>query len=273
MGFGERIGALLDRVPAPLTTRLARSAAARRIISTFANPFLPAHPTRVVVKAGAGKGLSLLIYPRSEKYFWTGAHEERVQQVLVGILARGATFWDVGANIGFMSLIASRAVGDEGRVHAFEPLPANLERLRESIRLNGVNNVTVHPFALARASGNAILHAHDSPLMWSLDPVGHSANGIDVACRTLDDVAAESGPPDLVKIDVEGAELDVLRGGVELVRTACPPLIVEFTRAEMIDEARALLPRYECRLITGVHVLFTAGRSHAALAANRRGGT
>jgi FkbM family methyltransferase len=186
----------------------------------------------------------LVIEPRLEKFYWTGAHEPEVQQALRRCLRPGATFWDVGAHIGFFSLIASRLVGPDGQVHAFEPLPANVTRLRESLALNAsAGNVTLHPWAIAATPGQAPLQQSQSSLMGTLRETASVGTTL-VTCVTLDAMAETLGRPDLIKIDVEGTEDEVLAGGRQLLEHGVPTLIVELLSTEAVTRARTALPQY-----------------------------
>ena len=194
--------------------------------------------------AGRGRSGSAAVHPSAEREVlldWTaritcaGRPPARLQPK--------AVFWDVGAHIGFTSLIASRLVGPDGRVEAFEPFPPNIGRLARSVGLNGFSNVTVHPQAITKRDGTALFHLHESSLQGSLVQDA-PAEAIEVACETLDSVARRLPRPDLIKVDAEGAELDVLEGGRQLLTTVRPRLIVEFTTPQLLDQARQLLPSY-----------------------------
>jgi FkbM family methyltransferase len=233
---------MVDNTPAGMA-RLIRTDQAARLLRPLINQVLPRQETPITVRAGVGQGLRLCILPQTEKYYWTGLHELHVQKALQRELRPGAVFWDVGAHIGFTSLIASRIVGLDGRVEAFEPFPPNVERLARSVGLNGFTNLTVHPQAITDRDGTARFHLHESSLQGSLveDP---TAAAIEVACETLDTVVRRLPRPDLIKVDAEGAELDVLEGGRQLLTTTRPRLIVEFTTPDLLDQARRLLPSY-----------------------------
>jgi FkbM family methyltransferase len=233
----------VDMTPAG-TARLLRTDWTARLLRPLINQVLPRQETPISVRAGVGRGLRLPILPQTEKYYWTGLHELHVQEALQRELQPDAVFWDVGAHIGFTSLIASRLVGPYGRVEAFEPFPPNLQRLAGAIALNGFTNVTVHAQAITDKDGAAQFHLHESSLQGSL--VEHpSAAAIEVKCETLDTVARRLPPPDLVKVDAEGAELDVLRGGRQLLMTIRPCLIVEFTTPHLLDQALRHLLSYD----------------------------
>lgn len=219
-----------------------------RLLRPLVNRLAPEGQTWVAVRSGPAQGVKLLIDAKKEKFLWTGLHEPAVQQALTELLRPGMTFWDVGAHVGFFTVIGARLVGAEGRVHAFEPVEQNRARLEAAIEKNGCGNVTVHEVALSSTPGEAVLHAHDSSAMWSLAGEG---SGVTVHTETLDSL--DLPPPDLVKIDAEGVELEVLRGGRELLSEVRPALLVEFTTEKLVEEARGLLPQYRFDHLDGNH--------------------
>lgn len=138
-------------------------------------------------------------------------------------LRPGMTVVDVGANIGFFSLVAAKLVGSMGRVLAVEPEPANCGRIARNVELNRYANVEVAQVALGDRSGEVTLHlasdhGHHSMLDRSPDRAG---NSITVPMLTLDTLLASRniGRVDLLKIDVEGYEVEVLRGAAETIRS------------------------------------------------------
>ena len=239
--FRQLVVGILDRVPAHLAASIKPASAPARLLAPIVNRLVPDTPRLVTVRSGPGAGLRLMIEPRSEKYYWTGMHEPHVQDAVVASLSRGGVFWDVGAHIGFMTLLAARAVGDTGKVVSFEPMPATRERLQASVSAEGLTNVTIKPLAISHNGGTRTLHAADASLMWSLDPDRGGQGGIPVTCSTLDTVLASCPVPDMIKIDAEGVEVDVLRGGQKLIEQHRPTLLVEFSTAAMLNEGRELL--------------------------------
>lgn len=150
---------------------------------------------------------------------------------IVAYLRRGDVFVDVGANIGYFSVFAALAVGPDGKVHAVEPEPANLALLQKNLELNGLSNVEVHAVAASDRSGQATLYRD------GFNSGGHSLlqkpqvqNTTSVSVTTLDALLDTKGSPRLIKIDVQGSEVDVLKGMSELLRRdgSKPGLIVEF---------------------------------------------
>jgi FkbM family methyltransferase len=243
---------VLDHVPGFIAQRLRNATPASRLLRPVLNAVLPDHEITIRVRSGSGAGLELPILPRSEKYYWTGVHERPVQDALAALLRPGMTFWDVGAHIGFFSLIASRLVTETGHVEAFEPFPANQLRLTNSIELNGVTNISVHAVALAEVTGTASFHSSPSSLMGSLLP-NERGTSIQVHCVSADDANRSIRPPDVIKIDAEGAELAVLRGASRMLACVRPIIVVELTTTDMLDEVRMLTPDYGCQNVAANH--------------------
>lgn len=246
---------VLNRVPGPMAAPFRSGGLLARTAAPFLERLLPADPTEVVVRSGPARGLRLSIDTQHEKFYWTGTHERAVQVALEELLRPGDIVWDVGAHIGFFSLLAARLVGPSGRVHAFEPMEANRARLLASLDLNSAKNVTVHDCALSATSGERILYARGASTMWTLVAERGDPEGAQIRCRTLDEVAASSPAPTLIKIDAEGAEVDVLRGGLELIAKQRPKLLVEFQEEQLLAEGRELLLGYDFRQLDVNHWL------------------
>jgi FkbM family methyltransferase len=166
-------------------------------------------------------------------------YEPQYVSVFRKLLTPGATVFDVGANIGFYSVLFSAWVGSRGKVVAFEPDPANLKSLRRNLQMNDCENVAVSPVALSNRSGIEL---------FSVDPVtrltGHLGKGatyastifgsgkedlISVITSTLDQEMEKFGVPDFIKIDIEGGEHDALAGGVDLLQRHRPLIVSELS--------------------------------------------
>jgi len=158
-----------------------------------------------------------------------GIWEPEVTNFICPKLSHGMTVIDVGADIGYYTLLFARRVGEQGRVIAFEPIPAARERLEDNVELNGYTNVTICDFALFSSKGQVIL---EGPLQLSrINPAKTKTENKDihVETRVFDECLLELEVQriDLVKIDVEGAELEVLRGMEESLTKYHPNLLVE----------------------------------------------
>lgn len=162
-----------------------------------------------------------------------GNLESAVQEAMVRHLGRGDVFYDIGANLGFFSLLAAHLAGlDEGRVYAFEAAPDNAEAIRVNAALNRIANVDVRAVAVADRARRGRLQVVDDQ-SWSklVDYGDHpfTERVIDVELVAIDDLIAggELPPPTVVKIDVEGAELAVLAGMRATIERHRPAIICE----------------------------------------------
>jgi FkbM family methyltransferase len=245
---------LIDKLaPASFARRLQSRTRGARLLRPVANFFAPNEPTMVTVRSGPAKGFRLLIDVKTEKYYWSGTHEREVQEALGRLLSPGMTFLDVGAHIGLFSLLASRLVGSSGRVHAIEPMADARERLLASIAANHRENITVHDCALAAETKETMLHAHGSSTTSSIVWESSEGRGQLVAAYTLTEFAERIQTPDVIKIDVEGAEVDVLAGGLAVLAARKPIIVVEFSSGDALRRARKLLPFYEFDALTSEH--------------------
>jgi FkbM family methyltransferase len=156
-----------------------------------------------------------------------GEWEPSVTQFIQGLLGPGAGFVDVGAHQGYYSLLASQVVGPNGHVFAFEPEPFNFSRLSENVGLNNATNVTAVRTAVGDYTGRAILHtagvrgSGSHSLAPNVDPIlAKTVGQVEVEITTLDAYFQDRGWPrvDVVKMDVEGAEMAVLSGMQMLCR-------------------------------------------------------
>ena len=187
-----------------------------------------------VILHGAGEGLRFNA-ASSHSGFILGNHETAVQQFLASVLRPGMVYYDVGANVGFFATIAARLVGPSGKVVCFEPLPENARQIQHNAQLNGFENVTVRCEALGSSNRTEVFHTSTEPTWGMLATVGklpEKASGkIEVKVRTLDSLKAEGLlGPDVIKMDIEGAEADALKGARETLRAHRPLLVIELHR-------------------------------------------
>ena len=170
-----------------------------------------------------------------------GIYELHLQNYIINSLHPGDVFYDVGAHIGFVSMLASKLVGHDGIVYSFEPLPANIKLLNKHLTENHIDNCLIVQKAVADHSGTINLH-YDSSV--SPTPSIHNTKGqsINVRSISLDEFSVDHEWPDLIKVDVEGAEVEVLIGSKKLlVDEQAPAWIIEVHSKELEHSVRSIL--------------------------------
>ncbi len=175
---------------------------------------------------------------------WLGTFERYEQELLKRLVRPGDVMFDIGANVGFYTLLAARLVGHDGSVVAFEPAARNVGYLRRHLELNSLTNVRVLEAAVGDRVGTAVFQTGPSFSEGHLVPGDLPGPG---QCRirliTLDDLLTRSEvpPPQMLKIDVEGAEYAVLRGAVNLLKRARPEILLSTHSTALREECSHLL--------------------------------
>jgi FkbM family methyltransferase len=154
-------------------------------------------------------------------------------------LGRGAVFVDVGANVGYYTLVASKLVGSHGRVYAIEPVPSTAVILKANVKMNDCRNVLVYDVAAWSSEEEVTLEIPESAYGYA-SVVRGSDEGkkITVKATTLDEILQGATSVDLVKIDVEGAEHEVLIGAKKSM-DKIKYIVIELTRN--VEEVLGLL--------------------------------
>lgn len=173
--------------------------------------------------------------------YWVGTYEVARVRAFANAVTPGSVVYDVGANVGIYSLLASLRVGPSGMVYAFEPMERNLRYLRRHVTLNNLQNCIVHEKAVCNTEGTRPFRAAAlESSMARLSPDGE----ILVPSTTLDNcVYGEKPvrPPDVIKIDVEGAELEVLQGSSRALAEFQPTIFLEIHGTQLHADCRAFL--------------------------------
>lgn len=193
-----------------------------------------------------------------------GIYELPLQKALSKHLNQGDIVYDIGANVGFFTVISAKLVGNSGHVYAFEPDPNNIKSLEHNVQLNSFANVTVLKQAVARSTGTGelLLGRHSgghtlSTTAKSQAPKYQSSPKIPVKLVAIDDLVAQQiiAPPAVVKIDVEGAELDVLQGMSQTIKKFKPIIIYEIddpleeTFLQKQEEADSFVRQFAYKII------------------------
>jgi FkbM family methyltransferase len=209
----------------------------RALLRLFSSPLFGRAGRRLLrtrlwtIESGEGAGLKLR-FPQNQEYI-SGSSEIPVQRIVAQMVRRGDVFYDIGANVGFFSLIAARLVACGGAVYAFEPLSENAASLRSNAVLNRFENITVLELAAGETSGDAELLLTEwdggSALSASAVAVSDPIARRNVKVVAIDDLVDEGQcrPPGFVKIDVEGVELKVMEGMKRTIRKWKPIVLYE----------------------------------------------
>jgi FkbM family methyltransferase len=166
-------------------------------------------------------------------------YEPETSTLLMSVLRDGDTFVDVGTHVGFFSSLAASLVGDDGRVVSFEPEARNFRQLNEHVALNGFQNVQPVNAAVAAEEGHAEFWVNadndGGHALWNVGKHGYNQlsrkkeDRRTVPVTTLDSQFSRNGAPTpkLIKIDVEGCELSVLKGAKSLLARRVPYVVCE----------------------------------------------
>ena len=214
-------------------------------ISQYTRSVQPVFEPLVPVRMEVEPGVNILLDPEDHVSRWIlvrGQWEAESWAIIKQHLPVGGTFVDVGAHIGYFSLKAARVVGSKGHVIAVEPNPDTMRQLRDNIQASGANAIAVQPVACSVSEGElglfAALRANTGET--SLSRANAQQSGglgavYHVRARPLDAIIQESGVSrvDVMKIDVEGAELLVLKGAEQTLARYGPTLIVEVSDGQL----------------------------------------
>ncbi len=230
--YRRRIFAGIRQCDLPLTGKIS---------NLLATCFLPPPQAEVTIQTGHGFRMTInpVIDAGVERSLYRfGTYEPGTLHWMRLLLAEGDCFADVGANIGLMSLYASKLVGDKGRVIAFEPNPVTRELLFRNIALNGYSNIKVEEYAVsAEVKAGKIYDRWDVNRGGAtlIKPSG-DVTGYNIRETSLTSYFTGQAGPDLVKIDIEGYELEALRGALGLLQGEKPPvLIVECSAVRAVN--------------------------------------
>lgn len=156
-------------------------------------------------------------------------HEPRTTCLLRQSLQSGMTVVDIGCNIGYFALLEAGCVGTTGKVIAIEPEPGNARLFLNNLRANGYHNVEFHQVAISDRNGTFPLRISEKSNRHSLSPVPWPTTDFRVPVRTLDSLLSKNPPDsvDLVRMDLEGHEVEVLSGMRATIHRYSPKLLIE----------------------------------------------
>lgn len=158
-----------------------------------------------------------------------GNWEPQVSAMVRTKVKKGMTVLDVGGHIGYYTLLMAKFVGERGRVFSFEPSPENFELLQKNIHLNRLGRVEAVRAAIFSKKGISTISIPDDSNSGGASLVHEvGSHAMQIETITLDDFCAERNiKPEFIKMDVEGAEFDVLLGGERTIRDCRPEMLIE----------------------------------------------
>ena len=221
-------------LPSPVKRAFYKIPFLSRLIRRSLNEAAPEGITEVKIAAGILKGLTMALDLHTEKDYWLGTYEPDLQAAALQFIKPGMVVYDVGANIGYISLMAARLAGKRGRVFSFEALPANIARLTRNVALNTMQDqVQIVHAAVVDRPGEVTFLAHASGAMGKAQGSAgrdeHYTQTIKVTGIALDDFVFQHGnpPPAVIKMDIEGGEGMALAGMPRLLKEARPIFLIE----------------------------------------------
>ncbi|WP_337873314.1 FkbM family methyltransferase [Ignavibacterium sp.] len=172
---------------------------------------------------------------------WLGTYEFKKQILFDKYVKSGMVVYDIGANAGFYTLLSAILTGSSGKVFAFEPVPKNIFYIKKHLALNKITNTVV----VEKAVSNKITKLRFT--LSSNPSTGHISNEGEIEVETiiLDEFVKQGNPlPDLIKVDIEGAEFDALTGAKELLKVKKPVIFLATHGEEVKEKCIGLLKEY-----------------------------
>jgi FkbM family methyltransferase len=209
------------------------------------NRAAPQGIVQVRVAGGDLSGIQLNLDLQQEKDYWLGTYEPELQAATQDLVREGTVAYDVGANIGYISLLLARKLGPGGKVYSFEALPANLERLKANLKINElIDQVEVVPAAVVDHAGTVKFLVGPSGGMGKAEgSKGRKEFDYDTVIQvkgiSLDEFVYRDGkqPPQVIKMDIEGGEVLALPGMDRILREVRPLVFLELHGPEAANTA------------------------------------
>lgn len=185
------------------------------------------------IVAGPLRGYSLVLGPGDRNAYIVDRHERSIVDLAARLCQPGFCVLDIGAHIGYFSLLFAIKAGPTGRVVTIEPNPANVAKIRAMVAANGLRNLELIPVAVSDEDGELPFVTEETGQMGHLvtrDQPAPGTNAVVVRVARLDDLARVHGIDrvDLIKMDIEGAEVKALAGMAGLLDRFRPTVICEW---------------------------------------------
>jgi FkbM family methyltransferase len=259
-----------NKLPGSWRKAIYRFKPMAKLVRGTLNSAVPTGLSKVKVAAGDLKGTPLYLNLQIEKDYWLGTYEPELHAAVRKLIHPGMTVYDVGANIGVISILFAKTVGSQGHVYSFEALPANIERLKQNLNVSGFNTtVEVIHAAVTNNNQPVKFFVHDSTSMGKVVGSGGRQDvdykeTIQVPGIALDDYVESNHlkAPDVIKLDIEGGETLAIAAMRRTLQTAQPLMLVELHGPDSAKAVGAVLKELSYRVVLMDHPEKSIDLSH-----------
>jgi FkbM family methyltransferase len=254
---------LMEVIPAPVLSWIRRHRFVNNSIAPLARRLIHSGSGLIVtIPDGPNRGMKMQMYPGIPLAYWlAGQWEHEVDEAMRTHIKPGMTALDLGAHAGYWTMAMSRLVGADGSIFSFEPNPATMSRLKQTCKVNELENVRLFELAASDRTGPVSFLALDderSPSSRIADEAHPTIGEHQVDSTRLDDLWIKEGlsDPGFVKLDVEDHEVAAIRGAREILGRARPVMLIEIHSFDSlrgcVEELSAL--GYSVRPLSGAEV-------------------
>jgi FkbM family methyltransferase len=228
---------VLNLIPIGLRNRIKNTPGLKQLQAELMKTYLYGKEFDAKINAGPAKGLMFPVKLPQDKQMWIGTWEMEFATALQQYVKPGWTCYDIGGYKGYYAGVM--ALKGAVNVFVFEPMPANAEKIDKLINLNPSLPIHLQKLAVSDYTGKAVFKLMTEETMGKLEASSFQKDEKEVTqltvnCVTLDDLTKNNLPePDFIKIDVEGAEEFVLKGGIQLLEKKKPLLMIEVHSPEI----------------------------------------
>ena len=248
MSISDLIIGLANKVPFRLRDNIRKIPGLKQLQFFLLKKWVNKKSFVATISGGPAKGLVFPVQMPQDKLMWIGTFELEFARTLQQAIKKNWVCYDIGGYNGYYAGIM--AISGAAEVFVFEPMPANIEKIKRLIRLNNPLPITLKEYAVSDNTGNANFKIMPQETMGKLEHSLFQANDtalteVKVKCITLDDLVRGGTPePDFIKIDVEGAEEFVLKGAIELLQRKRPLVMIEVHSPEIGKRCLEILKKY-----------------------------
>ena len=248
----DAVSRIARMLPVSIKRSLYNMGPISEMVRSGLNRLAPEGISTVTVASGYLEGIRICLDLKTEKDMWLGTYETELQQTIIECVHPGMTAYDVGANIGYISLLLSKTVGAAGHVYSFEAFPENVDRLRKNLWINNfTSNVEVVPKAVVDNEREVKFMVGPSGGMGKVagsagrDNVEYDGE-ISISGISLDVFVYDYGKPapDVLKMDIEGGEVLAMPGMQRLIAQSKPVVFLELHGPEAARTAWEFFIKY-----------------------------